>query len=161
MRSLVLLAGLVAFGAGAAEAQAAGPSAGSAAVETGDCKPSSSGEVVVCGERGPSPYRIDPDVMSTIRRQEKAANPPRVAEHDVSADPCSTGPNGCPGEGAVPIMMIALTAAEMAAKAIKGEDWREPLRTKPDEYQLYREEKQKRERSKPRIGVGIGISNDR
>jgi hypothetical protein len=160
MRSLVFFAAFVALGAPAG-AQEAKPASGSAAAETGTCKPSTAGEVIVCGERAPSPYRLDPDVLQTIRRQEQASNPPRVAQRDVDSDTCTTGPNGCPGAGALPIMAIAVTAAEMAVKAMDGEDWREPLRTRPDEYQLYREEKMKRERSKPKIGIGIGISTER
>ena len=120
------------------------------------CEPASPGEVVVC-RKAPGKYRIDPDVLQVIRRQELAANPPRPPVQVADGDPCKTGPNGCPGEGAVPLLMIALKAAEVALAAAKGEDWREPLRTRPDEYQLYLEERERRE--KARVSIGVGISD--
>lgn len=108
------------------------------------CPPGEAGEVVVCGQRGPSPYRIDPDVLQAMRAKEKAANPPRPPARVAEADPCKVGPTGCPGEGAVDFIRPALVILSTAIKAIQGEDWREPLRTGPDDYQTYSEEKAKR-----------------
>jgi hypothetical protein len=162
LRALVFAGGLALGTAGAAPAPAQPTEAPlylSTEAAPEDCKEATGNEVVVCGERGPSPYRIDPDVLGAMRAEELAANPPRPPGQVAEGDPCNVGPNGCPGEGALPLMAIALTAAEMAVKAIQGEDWREPLRTGPDDYQRYEEAKRKRERAKPRVSVGVGVRN--
>lgn len=113
--------------------------------EAEPCPPGEDGEVVVCAQRGPSPYRIDPDVLQAMRAKERAANPPRPPAPIAEADPCKVGPSGCPGEGAVDFIRPALVMLSVAVKAIQGEDWREPLRTGPDDYQTYSEEKAKRD----------------
>ena len=149
-RAGVLVLGVIAVSAPASAQAPHSPGApakldlstGTAAEE---CEAGEAGEVVVCGERGRSPYRIDADVYRGIRARELAENPPRLPSRVPAGDPCKTGPNGCPGEGALPLMAIALTAAKMAVKAIEGEDWTEPLRTGTDEYQLYRDSKAARE----------------
>ena len=125
------------------------------------CRAASEAEIVVCAERGPSRYRIDPDVLQSIRAKELADNPPRKPSQVTDGDPCTVGPNGCPGEGALPLMSMALTAVTMAVKGLQGEDWREPLRTGPDDYQRYLESKRKREGAGSRVSIGVGISNDR
>lgn len=150
---------LVAVAAIAAPTQAATPEAPKLDLSTAPkgCTPASPGEVVVCGE-SPDKYRIDPDVLQVVRAQEQAANPPRPPAQVTDGDPCRIGPNGCPGEGALPLLMIAMKVVEVAAQVAKGDDWREPLRTGPDEYQLYMESKTRREKPKASIGIGIGVS---
>ena len=151
----------LAWPAAAQQPQQAPPRLDLSGPAEGECKPAAEGEVVVCGERGPSPYRIDPDVLGVMRAKELAENPPRPATAVPGGDPCGVGPNGCPGEGAVPLLAIAITAAKVAVKAIQGEDWREPLRTGPTDYERHLEAKKQREKSKPRVSVGISASGGR
>ena len=111
-------------------------------------------DIVVCAP-GPSRYRIDRDVLEASRARE--APPPKP---DLSADaamPASTGcvgPNACQGS-VVPLVRVALVAAQAAALALSGEDWREALRTKEDEYRLY-QERQERRASERRVKVDFG-----
>lgn len=124
------------------------------------CKAAEPGEVVVCGERSGDAYRIDPEVLAVERSREppSGARPPDyLTVNDQSCVP--HGPNGCPGRDVVPVLQMALVAARVAALAIEGEDWREPLRTRPDAYRLYVEEKAKRE--KARASVSIDFGSDR
>jgi len=136
-----------------AAAQEAPPPKLDLETQSKDCEAAEPGEVVVCGERGGDKYRLDPDVLHVIRKAEEAANPPRPPAQIAESDPCKVGPNGCPGEGALPLLAIAMKAVEVAVTAAKGEDWREPLRTRPDQYRLYRESKEKRE--KPKISIEL------
>jgi hypothetical protein len=108
--------------------------------ETG-CRALTPGEVVVCGERGASPYRIDPTILEAMRQKERAANPPRPPERSAGAETCAVGPQACPGEGAVDFVRPAMLIVAAAVKALQGEDWREPFRTKPDDYQVYQDSK--------------------
>lgn len=41
----------------------------------------------------------------------------------------------------IPLLPAAVKVATALVKAAKGEDWREAFRTKPDDYQLYEEER--------------------
>lgn len=139
-RAGVLVLGVIAVSAAAAAQEPQAPASKldlSTGAAADGCEAGEAGEVVVCGERGRSRYRIDPDVYQSIRARELADNPPRLPTRVAEGDPCVTGPNGCPGEDALPLAAVALTAAEMIVKAIEGEDWTEPLRTGVDEYELY------------------------
>jgi hypothetical protein len=98
------------------------------------CKSSETSEVVVCGRRGPSPYRIDPTVLRVMRERERAENTPSSGRAPVQD--CTVGPRGC-DNSVIPISTIGIVTAQAIIKAIKGEDWRDPFRTKPDEYQQY------------------------
>ena len=155
MRRLFALSLLIAGAAAPAFAQSPEPPKLEINTAAKGCTPAAPGEVVVCGE-SPDKYRIDADVLQVIRRQEQAANPPRPPVDVASGDPCKVGPNGCPGEGALPLLMIAMKVAQVGVTAIKGEDWREPLRTRPDDYRLYQEEKAKREDRRVRVGIEFG-----
>lgn len=156
-RLWTLLVTTAASAAIAAPASAQAPKLDLSAPPRG-CAPASPGEIVVCGE-SQEKYRIDRDVLQVIREQELAANPPRPPVQVADGDPCKVGPNGCPGEGALPLLAIAMKAAQLAVQVAKGEDWREPLRTRPDEYEQYLKSKAKRNKAKPSVGIGIGISD--
>lgn len=112
---------------------------------TKGCWPAAPGEVVVCGERGTSPYRIDAAVLQAIREKEKAENPRRLSDRSATAESCVVGPNACPGAGAVDLVGPALLVAKSLINAATGEDWREPFRTRPDDYQLHEQAKAQRQ----------------
>lgn len=116
------------------------------------CESASEGEVVVCGQRGPSPFRIDPEVLGGLRAEEARRHPPRVQDRSGSAETCGTAGNEC-GGGAIPLLEPALRVAAAAVKAIRGEDWREPFRTGPSDYELYEQEKRKRAGARVTFGV--------
>ena len=116
-------------------AEACSPSA--PAVAEGD-------EIVICVEK-PEGYRIDPSVMEAERqaRRKKLKRPERLTDNSCE----SIGIMGCRGGGGVNVVSAVMTAAEMAKRAVKGENVGEMFVTEPqpDEYQLYLEAKRKRE----------------
>jgi hypothetical protein len=120
------------------------------------CKTAAPGEVLVCGERGPSPYRLDPTVLEAERAKEAASNPARVQDRTANANLCGTVRNEC-GGGMIPLLEPALRVADAVAKAVQGEDWREAFRNGPSDYERYQQAKQKRSR----ISVGVSVTNDR
>lgn len=145
---LVLPGGARAQAGVAPTAQEDGPPAGCG---SGDGK-----EVVVCGKRERSPYRIDPLTLDVLRSKEAANNPTRV--QDRSGDPqlCGTVRNEC-GGGTIPLLEPALRVASAVVKAANGEDWREAFRNGPSDYDRYQEAKRKR--AKPSISIGITAGN--
>jgi hypothetical protein len=114
------------------------------------CK-SRPGELLVCGQRGPSPYRIDPIVLDAERSEGAAANPSRVSDRSGAAQLCGTVQNEC-GGGTIPLLEPALRVAGAAVMALKGDDWREAFRNGPSDYDRYRQTKQKRS------GISVGVS---
>lgn len=139
----------------AAEPPAAGPAL-DLARSLGCEGPSADDELVVCGERGPSPYRIDPTTLEAMRQQERAANPPRLPDRVADGKTCAVGPQACPGEGGVDFVRPVLLIATAALKAAQGEDWREPFRTGPDAYQTYLDSKERRDSKPPSVAVSGG-----
>jgi hypothetical protein len=131
-----------------------------ATIKIGEACPAPQGQdIVVCGapDRN-SAFRIDPSVLAVGREK----NDPGIvaSNRDPAADtPCpSYGLKLCQGRDTVPILAIARVAARSAALAISGEDWREPLRTRPDDYSIYREAKAKEERQVSARRVRVGLS---
>jgi hypothetical protein len=120
------------------------------------CKAAEPGEVLVCGDRGPSPYRLDPTVLQADRAKEAASNPARVQDRSASANLCGTVRNECSG-GTIPLLGPALRVADAVVKATEGEDWREAFRNGPSDYERYEAAKRK----KPSISVGVSVTNDR
>ena len=101
-------------------------------------------EIVICVER-PQGYRIDPDIKEAGRqvKRNKRKRPERFADRS-----CATvGPMGCRDGGGINLLAAALTAAEMAKRAVTGENVGEMFITdpQPDEYQLYLQAKRERE----------------
>ena len=126
-------------------AQVTGPAA--------ECKQGNGNEVVVCGERERSPYRIDPVSLEVIRQKEVAEHPDRVASREPAPDGCGTGRNECSG-GTIPLLEPVLRVATAVVKAAKGEDWREAFSNGPSDYDRYKEAKRKR--SKVTVGISAG-----
>lgn len=116
------------------------------------CKASSPGELVVCGERGRSPYRLDPTVLEAQRSIAAASNPVRVQDRSGDPNLCGTVRNECGGR-AIPLLEPALRVASAVVKAAEGGDWREAFRNGPGDYDRYEQAKQKRSR----IGVAISV----
>jgi hypothetical protein len=114
------------------------------------CK-SKPGELLVCGQRGPSPYRLDPTVLESERSKDAAANPSRVQDRSGTAQMCGTVQNEC-GGGVIPLLEPALRVAGAAVMAVKGENWREAFRNGPSDYDRYKQAKQKRS------GISVGVS---
>ena len=118
-------------------------------------------QVIVCGDRNQrSPYRIDPVIGAMSRQQEPSvASPPEHRRIDQEACP-PHGLKTCKGLDTIPILAIARVAAKSAMLAMDGEDWREPLRTQDDQYEVYREAKareaRRRDDRRPRFGIFSG-----
>lgn len=101
--------------------------------------------IIVCGQR-PQGYRIDPDVIEA-RREARNHTRPKPPEM-MKDNPCATvGPMGCRGGANIDVVSAALVAAQMLAKAAKGENVGKMFVTdpQPTEYQLYQEAKRERE----------------
>jgi hypothetical protein len=101
-------------------------------------------EIVICVEKSDG-FRIDPDIMKTDKqlKKQKLKRPERFVDKS-----CATvGPMGCRDGGGINLMAAALTAAEMARRAVTGGDVGEMFITdpQPDEYQLYLANKRERE----------------
>ena len=118
-----------------------------------DCGAGAGSEVVVCGERERSPYRIDPVTLDAIRQKEAADHPDRLASREPPPEGCGTGSNQCSG-GTVPLLEPALRVATAVVKAVKGEDWREAFSNGPSDYDRYKGAKRKR--SKITVGISAG-----
>ena len=121
------------------------------------CKAGAPGDVVVCGDRGdrgPSPYRLDPTVLDAERAKAGSTNPARVQDRSANANLCGTVGDEC-GGGMIPILGPALRVADAVVKAVQGEDWREAFRNGPSDYERYEEAKRK----KSSIIVGVSVSN--
>lgn len=123
------------------------------------CPKAASGEVVVCGERERSPYRLDPTVLAEVRAKEAADNPARVQDRSGKVESCGTGTNLCSG-GAIPLLGPALRVATAIVKAASGEDWREAFRNGPSDYERYQDAAESaKAKKKGRISVGIVAGN--
>ena len=118
-----------------------------------DCRPGAGNDVVVCGERERSPYRIDPVTLDAMRQKEAAEHPDRLAGREPPPEGCGTGRNQCSG-GTIPLLEPAFRVATAVVKAAKGEDWREAFSNGPSDYDRY--EDAKRKRSKISVGISAG-----
>ena len=109
------------------------------------CPSTNPENIVVCAQRGRA-YRIDPNI-SEAQQQVDANSQAATSAMPAAQANCSQSPAGC-GKGleSLDLANVAFVAGTMAVRAAKGEDWRRALRTGgPDEYQLYRQAKQRRE----------------
>lgn len=106
--------------------------------EPGCARAITTDEIVVCGRREDTTYRLDPRLMEAQRRMAGGRDAPPAAERLLVS--CSdTSARGCPGQGAVSVSGGALKLMKTLAAAVTGQDWKEPLRPKEqDEYQAYR-----------------------
>jgi hypothetical protein len=136
-------------------AQAAGEAPAAAAPAAEQTKPADRcptlpnaqpGEIVVCGER-PQGYRLDPDVLEASRGK-RSGGPLKRPERHRDTSCAVVGAAGCIGAGAgINLIGAALTAAEMAARLVKGQEIGSMFVTdpQPTEYQRYLEAKRRRE----------------
>jgi hypothetical protein len=103
-------------------------------------------EIVVCVERQQG-YRIDPDISEAKRQanRRKLKRPERFADRSCA----SVGGHGC-GTAGINVVAAAVTAVEMARRAVTGGNVGEMFITEPqpDEYQLYLQAKREREAKK-------------
>lgn len=100
---------------------------------------------MVCAQRS-QPYRLDPSVIDAEREKQaidRSATSPAPPAQAI----CATQPVGCGDRmDNLDLANVAIVAGTMAVRAAKGEDWAKALRTGgPDEYQLYRQAKQRRD----------------
>jgi len=109
-------------------------------------------EVTVCGRRTPD-YRLDPGVLAGTRAREALPTDLRTAQGKAVEGSCHDQPSKCQGGGVIPVLAVASKTIEAVVLAVKGDDWREPFRTKPDEYEAYRAEQQR-----TRVSVSLGAS---
>ncbi len=102
-------------------------------------------EIVVCAER-PQGYRLDPDVR-TAKRQSRSSRPTRSMAHMKDSNCASVGPMGCTGNAGINLVGAALTAVQMATRAMNGENVGSMFVTdpQPSEYELYLAAKRQRE----------------
>lgn len=102
------------------------------------------GEIFVCAPK-PQGYRIDPDLLEAKRamRSGRPTRPERLKDKSCA----SVGPMGCMGGGGIDLIGGAMVAANMVAKAIRGENVGAMFVTDPQrsEYDHYREAKRARE----------------
>ena len=114
------------------------------------CPTGTAGEVVVCGSANRE-FGPDSDVMKAA----EPALPPAAEDRRVTANrvPCGTGGNLC-DSGQIPVTAMALAGAKALIQAIKGEDWQEVFRTRPDEYQRYLDTKNQRQ-TRARFSVDV------
>jgi len=112
-------------------------------------------DVVVCAKRE-RPYRIDPNVLAGQRARDALPVDTRTAQERAVEGSCHDQPSKCQGGGVIPILPAAIKTVEAVVLAVEGEDWRQPFRTKPDEYEAYRAT-QERERS--RVSVSVRASS--
>lgn len=151
LSGLLLLAGVAAAPAPPAPPEAK-PPASVEATSDDDCAEAERASadtrtITVCAQR-PQGYRLNPDVMAAkrIKRTGRGAAP-KPAEN-FKRDECATvGPMGCRGQGVIDIPSAVVAAAQMAAKAAKGENVGEMFQTDKQlgEYELYLLAKAERE----------------
>ena len=101
--------------------------------------------IVVCGPK-PQGYRINPDVLEAKREMKNGGTPKSQQQRMSQGTNCAVGPAGCQYAG-INLLGAALTAAQMAERAAKGQPIGSMFVTDPhpSEYQLYQEAKKRRE----------------
>lgn len=109
------------------------------------CRSSDAKNIVVCAQRKQG-YRLDPGVMDATRQVETNSRSATSAVPAAQAM-CSAQPTGCGTSlDSLDLANVAVVVGMMGVRAAKGEDWTKAFKTGgPDEYQLYRQAKQRRE----------------
>jgi hypothetical protein len=107
--------------------------------------------IVVCVVK-PEGYRIDPDVLAAKKAERQADQGRPLSRAEKVADTGGpVGPQyGCMGPQCVNLLAVALTAAQIAQRAAKGQEIGSVFRTDPqmseyEYYQLAKAEREKRE----------------
>jgi hypothetical protein len=101
--------------------------------------------IVVCGPK-PQGYRLNPDVLEAKREMKNGGSPKSQQQRMSQGTSCAVGPAGCQYAG-INLLGAALTAAQMAARAARGQEIGSMFVTDPhpSEYQLYVAAKKRRE----------------
>lgn len=163
IRAGIALAVVLAF-PGTALAQAAPDAAPKIDLHTrpasARCAAATDKEVVVCGSRERSPYRLDETVVDAERSKDAANNPRVVQDRSGGAEPCGTVRNEC-GGGMIPLLGPALRVATAIVDAAKGEDWKQAFRNGPTDYERYQDAKRKRAKGGISVGISVGTGNER
>ena len=102
--------------------------------------------IVICAQR-PQGYRLNPDILEAKRELKSGGAAPRPVNERKIADGTMPPPPLPGGLGAVNIVAVGLTAAEMAKRLAEGKDVGSMFITDPhpSEYQLYQIAKARRE----------------
>ena len=119
------------------------------------CRDDGKADVTVCASPRDR-YRIDPSVLAAQRRREALPVDTRSPQERSQVADCTKELSACQGGGVIPILPGVVRTVTAVVLAAKGEDWRQPFRDKPDEYQAYQAEQAQR---KSRISVGIGAGS--
>ena len=103
--------------------------------------------IVVCVVK-PDGYRIDPDVLAAkkAKREQDQGRPLNRSER-LADSSCAVGPHACVDTG-INLLAVALTAAQVAERAAKGQEIGSVFKTDPQltEYQYYQLAKAEREK---------------
>lgn len=119
--------------------EAALESPGDARCDDPDRRSTDPAEIIVCGERSQD-YRLNPDVMAAKKAKRHGRGAAPKSPENFKHNDCATvGPMGCRGGPVIDVVSAALVAAQMAAKAVQGENVGKMFVTDPhpSEYQLY------------------------
>ena len=103
-------------------------------------------EIVVCAERQEG-YRINSDVMQASRAAKQRGQRPKIIDNGTRSPTLCEHIGGCSAVESLNIVNTALIAAQLLARAAKGESLGDMLKTQPEpsEYDLYLEAKRNRE----------------
>ena len=103
--------------------------------------------IIVCVVK-PNGYRIDPDILAAkkAKREQDQGRPLNRSER-LADSSCSVGPHACVDTG-INLLAVALTAAQVAERAAKGQEIGSVFKTDPQlsEYQYYQLAKAEREK---------------
>jgi len=121
------------------------------------CRSDKEADVTVCA-RPRDDYRIDPSILAAQRRREALPIDTRSPQERSQVADCTKELSACQGGGVIPILPGVVRTITAVVLAAKGEDWRQPFRDKPSEYENYQAEQAQRQ---SRITVGVSASNAR
>ncbi len=121
------------------------PTAQQHAPDDRTCSSSDPDAVVVCGNRQRA-YRLDSGVVEAGRHAESNSRSATVSMPAAQAA-CAQSPGGCGiGLESLDLGNVAIVAVKGAVQAAEGNDWTRPFKPGgPNEYELYKQAKQRRE----------------
>ncbi|WP_152569529.1 MULTISPECIES: hypothetical protein [Sphingomonas] len=122
------------------------------------CKDDGDADVTVCA-RPRDDFRIDPNVLAGQRAREALPVDTRSPQERSQVADCTKEVGQCQGGGVIPILPGVVRTVTAVVLAAKGEDWRQPFRDKPDEYQAYRAYQAEQARRKSRVSVQVSAGS--